>query len=79
MTKQDIIRKLTSRKLWLSIANFTSMLLIYHGVAQSDAERVAAIIMAGASVLGYVFAEGLTDAKNVECSVVDLFDEDTNE
>lgn len=79
MTKQDIIRKLTSRKLWLSIANFTTMVLIYHGVAQSNAERVAAIIMAGASVLGYVFAEGLTDAKNVEPSVVDLFDEDINE
>lgn len=79
MTKQDIIRKLTSRKLWLSIANFTTMILIYHGVVQSDAERVAAIIMAGASVLGYVFAEGLTDAKNVECSVVDFFDEDTDE
>lgn len=79
MTKQDIIRKLTSRKLWLSIANFTTMVLIYHGVAQSDAERVAAIIMAGASVLGYVFAEGLTDAKNVEYSVVDFFDEDTDE
>ena len=79
MTKQDIIRKLTSRKLWLSIANFTTMVLIYHGVAQSDAERVAAIIMAGASVLGYVFAEGLKKKKNVECSVVDLFDEDINE
>lgn len=79
MTKQDIIRKLTSRKLWLSIANFTTMILIYNGIAQSDAERVAAIIMAGASVLGYVFAEGLTDAKNAEYSVVDFFDEDIDE
>lgn len=64
MNKQDIIRKLTSRKLWLSVANFTGMIMIYHGAAQSEAERVAAIIMAGASVLGYVLAEGLADAGN---------------
>jgi hypothetical protein len=64
MRKEDIIRKLTSRKLWLSIANFTTMVLVYHGAAQSEAERVAAIIMAGASVLGYVLAEGLADAGN---------------
>lgn len=79
MTKQDIIRKLTSRKLWLSIANFTTMILIYHGVAQSNAERVAAIIMAGASVLGYVFAEGLTDANNVGYDTIDFLTEDINE
>ena len=64
MKKEDIIRKITSRKLWLSIANFTTMVLVYHGAAQSEAERVAAIIMAGASVLGYVLAEGLADAGN---------------
>ena len=68
MRKEDIIRKLTSRKLWLSIANFTTMVLVYHGHAQSEAERVAAIIMAGASVLGYVLAEGLADAGNAGLS-----------
>lgn len=62
MKKEDLIRKITSRKLWLSIASFTSMILVYNGAAQSEAERVAAIIMAGASVLGYVLAEGLADA-----------------
>lgn len=62
MKKEDLIRKITSRKLWLSIASFTSMVLVYNGAAQSEAERVAAIIMAGASVLGYVLAEGLADA-----------------
>lgn len=62
MKKEDLIRKITSRKLWLSIASFTSMILVYNGAAQSEAERVAAIIMAGASVLGYILAEGLADA-----------------
>lgn len=62
MTKQDIIRKLTSRKLWLSVASFVSMLLVAQGRAESDAAQVAALIMAGASVIGYALAEGLADA-----------------
>lgn len=57
-------RKLTSRKLWLSIASFTSMLMIYFGQAESDAAKVASLIMAGASVVGYVIGEGLADGAN---------------
>lgn len=62
MKKQDIIRKLTSRKLWLSIASFVSMLLVATGHAESEAAQVAALVMAGASVIGYALAEGLADS-----------------
>lgn len=64
MSKADIIRKLTSRKLWLALAGFVSMLIIAFGVAEDTATQVSAIIMAGADVLGYVLAEGLADANN---------------
>lgn len=64
MSKTDIIRKLTSRKLWLALAGFVSMLIIAFGVAEDTATQVSAIIMAGADVLGYVLAEGLADANN---------------
>jgi hypothetical protein len=64
MSKQDIIRKLTSRKLWVSVASFVSMLVIAFGVSESVATQVSSIIMAGASVLGYLFAEGLADSGN---------------
>lgn len=57
-------RKLTSRKLWLSISSFASMLMIYFGQAESEAAQVAALIMAGASVIGYVIGEGLADSSN---------------
>ena len=57
-------RKLTSRKLWLSVASFVSMLLIAFGVADSDATQVSSIIMAGATVIGYVIGEGLADSGN---------------
>ena len=62
--KIDWLRKLTSRKLWLAIASFVSMLLIYFGHAESEASQVAALIMAGASVIGYILGEGLADAGN---------------
>ena len=59
---EKIKRKLTSRKFWLSVAGFVSMLLVTIGHAESEAAQVASLIMAGASVIGYALAEGLTDA-----------------
>ena len=61
---KSLKRKLTSRKLWLSVASFSSMLMIYFGHAESEASQVAALIMAGASVVGYVIGEGLADGNN---------------
>lgn len=61
-------QKLTSRKLWMSVAEFVGMLLIAFGVAETEATQVTAIIMAGAGVIGYVIAEGLVDAKSTNAS-----------
>lgn len=63
--KIDWKRKLTSRKLWLSLANFVSMLYIYFGHAVSDGEKIAAIILAGGTLIGYVIGEGLADSGDV--------------
>lgn len=60
--KTDIKRKLSSRKLWVAVAGFVSMLIIAFGYSESTAAQVSAIILAGADVLGYIIAEGLTDA-----------------
>lgn len=62
MNKDQLIRKLTSRKLWLSIASFISMLMVARGSSENEAAQVAALVMAGASVIGYALAEGLADA-----------------
>lgn len=59
-------RKLTSRKFWLSVAAFISLLIIACGKDKTVAEQVSAIIMAGATVIGYVIGEGLTDATNIQ-------------
>lgn len=55
-------KKLTSRKFWLATANFVSMLIVALGGTDSTASQVSALIMAGASVITYLIAEGLTDA-----------------
>lgn len=62
--KIDWKRKLSSRKFWLSIANFVTLIIIAMGYTNAQAEKVAAIIMAGASVIAYIIAEGLADSAN---------------
>lgn len=64
MKSIDWKRKLTSRKLWLSVGSFVSMMIVATGGTKNEAAQVASIIMAGATVLGYVIGEGLTDAAN---------------
>lgn len=62
--KIDWRRKLTSRKLWVSIASFVSLMIVALGGTENEAAQVAALIMAGATVIGYVIGEGLIDAAN---------------
>lgn len=61
---KNLIRKLTSRKLWLSISSFVTMIFIYRGANESEVTQISALIMAGATVIGYVLGEGLADSGN---------------
>ena len=66
MNKNDIIRKLTSRKFWLAMAAFiTELILALKGDAET-AETVSGMIMAGATVIAYIFGEGLIDTAGME-------------
>lgn len=60
--KIDWKRKLTSRKFWLALASFVSMMIIACGGSSDSASQIAALIMAGAAVVSYVIGEGITDA-----------------
>ena len=60
----DWKRKFTSRKFWLAVASFISMLMIALGRDAETAQTVTGLIMAGASIIGYVIGEGLADAGN---------------
>lgn len=71
MRKIDWQRKLTSRKLWMSIASFAAMMIVACGGAESQATQVTALIMAGATVIGYVIGEGLTDSAAIDGGNID--------
>lgn len=60
--KIDWKRKLTSRKFWVAVASFISMLIIAFGGTETVASQVTAIIMAGATMVAYIIGEGLADA-----------------
>ena len=64
-TKNAIVRKLTSRKLWAAIASFVGMLIVALGHSESEAATITALIMAGATVIAYIVGEGLIDAANI--------------
>ena len=55
-------QKLTSRKFWVAVTGFISMILVACGMAESEAAQITAIIMAGADIVAYIIAEGMVDA-----------------
>lgn len=62
--KIDWKRKLTSRKFWMAVAGFVSGLIVAFGGGEGVAETVSGVILQGASVVGYLLAEGLADSHN---------------
>lgn len=73
--KIDWKRKLTSRKFWMAVASFISMLVIAFGGTQEASSQVTAIIIAGATVVAYIIGEGLTD----QAAMLVVEDEDDDE
>ena len=63
MSREDMIRKLTSRKFWLAVAAFvTELIIAFKGNAEL-AETLSGMIMAGATVIAYIVGEGLIDSE----------------
>ena len=67
----DWVRKLTSRKFWMAIASFVSMMSVALGATESQASEIAALIMGGATVIAYIIGEGLADAGHSTSKVDD--------
>lgn len=61
-TNIDWRSKLTSRKWWLAVAAFAVALVVFFGVDSGTAEKIGALILLAADVVGYTLAESLTDA-----------------
>lgn len=65
----DWKRKFTSRKFWLAVVEFVTMMCLAFGVAESTTAQVTAIIMSGAGIVAYVLGEAWTDANRAENTV----------
>ena len=60
--KIDWAAKLTSRKFWLALIGFVTPLCLAFGMSEEAAAQVAALVMSGATLIGYIIGEGLVDA-----------------
>lgn len=64
-----IMKKLTSRKLWMAIAGIATGLAMVLGVDGGDISNVAGAVTAVASVITYIITEGRIDAESVKNAV----------
>jgi len=62
----DMIRKLTSRKLWLALAGVATGVFLALGGDASEIQTVAGTITALTSAVAYIFTEGKIDAAAVK-------------
>lgn len=72
----DLKRKLTSRKFWLALIGFITPILVMYKVPQETIAQVTSIIMAGATLIAYILAEGFTDAMSDNIDTSEDFDVD---
>ena len=64
MNKEDIVRKLTSRKFWAAVVGFVTPIMTLSNIPDNTAIQITSIIMAGGTLIAYIIGEGLTDAAN---------------
>lgn len=66
----EILRKLSSRKLWVAIAGIATGIAMALGVDSSEIGTVAGAVTALLSVVTYIYVEGKVDAEGVKNAVV---------
>lgn len=66
----EILRKLSSRKLWVAIAGIATGIAMAIGVDSTEIGTVAGAVTALLSVVTYIYVEGKVDAEGVKNAVV---------
>lgn len=70
MTKQDWVRKLTSRKFWMVIAEFVAGLVVFINSPSGSPEAITGLIMSFGAVVAYIVGEGLADAAGAKADML---------
>lgn len=66
MTKEDLLRKIGSRKFWACITAVVIALIAFFNATPETTERVVALISAIGGLCIYMLAEGMADSSNGE-------------
>lgn len=78
----EVVRKLSSRKLWAAVAGVVAGLAMVFGLDENVISTVAGAVVSVMSVVTYIVTEGKIDAESVKGAiediqiVEDIFDED---
>ena len=67
---KEILRKLSSRKLWMAIAGVATGIAMALGVESTEIGTVAGAVTALISVVTYIYVEGKVDAEGVKSAIV---------
>lgn len=68
MKKDEVLRKLASRKFWALAAGFIGSMLVVFNVGDNDIAQVTGVITAFGSVAVYMLAESNVDKAHAEAS-----------
>ena len=70
----EILRKLTSRKLWMAVAGIVTGVAMALGAETTDISTVAGAVTAVISVVTYIVVEGKVDAESVKNAIIEIQD-----
>lgn len=71
---KEIIRKLSSRKLWMAVAGIATGVAMALGADASDVGTVAGAVTALISAVTYIVVEGKVDAESVKNAIIEIQD-----
>ena len=74
MDKINWKAKLTSRKLWVSLAGLIVGVLLLFGASQGLTQQISGVIMSLGSVVAYIVGEGLVDAASAGADNITITD-----
>lgn len=70
----EILRKLSSRKLWMAIAGVATGIYMVLGGDTSDMQTVAGAVTTLISAVMYIVVEGKVDAESVKTTIIEVED-----
>ena len=68
----ELLRKLSSRKLWMAIAGIATGVAMALGADASEVSEVAGAVTALVSVVTYIVVEGRVDAESVKNTILEI-------